>query len=179
MSIRTVKHIVTAICCIILSTSAYSVDELYESELSGLAYINIPFGGYPGHTSPTFGFTIGQTPTNTIFGSADDLNPLLRAPTRKALFDIEYDLSERRWSRFAFGGINALVYDDVLHANGEGGGPVIDPTLVVLGIGAAGAIYMVVNSDDDTSPHECNEERNGPVNFTLNLHEPCEPPIID
>ena len=149
MNIRTVKHVVTAIFCLILSTSAYSAEELYDSELSGLAYFNIPFGSNDGHSSPTFGFAIGQTPTDITSSSAYDLNPLLSNPTRKALFDIQYDLMELRWSRFAFGGINALVYDDVLHANGEGGGPVIDPTLVVLGLGAAGVIYMLIDGDDD------------------------------
>ena len=150
MNIRTVKHVVTAIFCLILSTSAYSAEELYDSELSGLAYINIPFGGHHGHSSPTFGFAIGQTPTTNInSASAKDINLLLRNPTRKSLFDIQYDLTDQRWSRFAFGGINALVYDDVLHANGEGGGPVIDPTLVVLGLGAAGVIYMLIDGDDD------------------------------
>ena len=67
MNIRTVKHVVTAIYCLVLSTSTYSAEELYDSELSGLAYINIPFGGNHDHSSPTFGFAIGQTPTDTIF----------------------------------------------------------------------------------------------------------------
>ena len=91
------------------------------------------------------------------------------------MFDIQYDLTDQRWSRFAFGGINALVYDDVLHANGEGGGPVIDPSLVVLGLGAAGVIYMLLNNNNNDTPHECNDEQQV-VNFTLNLHEPCELP---
>jgi hypothetical protein len=181
MKICNVKHIVTAIICIVLSIGAYSAEDLYDSELSGLAYINVPFGNNSGHSSPTLGFAIGQTPTNTIFGSSNNLNPLLNNPTRKSLFDVQYDLTERRWSRFAFGGINALVYDDVLHANGEGGGPVIDPALVVLGIGAGGLIYMALNSDDP--PHECSEgmtQIDPPLLFsTLNLHEPCAPPPPD
>ena len=172
MNIRTVKHVVTAIYCLVLSTSTYSAEELYDSELSGLAYINIPFGGNHGHSSPTFGFAIGQTPTDTIFGSVNDFNPLLNNPTTKALFDIQFDLTDRRWSRFAFGGINALVYDDVLHANGEGSGPVIDPALVVLGIGAGGLIYMALNSDGP--PHECDAGMTQIDPPTLNLHEPCE-----
>ena len=174
MNIRTVKHIVTALFCLVLSTSAYSVDELYTSELSGLASINVPFGGNHGHSSPTFGFAIGQTSTNNIYSSSNELNPLLSNPTTKALFDIQYDLIERRWSRFAFGGINALVYDNVLHADGDGGGPVIDPALVVFGIGAAGAIYMNVKSDDD--PPSCPLPR---VTYTLNVVEvedPCSCP---
>ena len=173
MNIRTVKHIVTAIFCLVLSTSVYSAEDLYDSELSGLAYITVPFGSNHGHAYPTFGFAIGQTPTDTIFGSVNDFNSLLNNPTRKSLFDIQYDLTDQRWSRFAFGGINALVYDDVLHANGEGGGPVIDPSLVVLFLGAAGVIYMLLNNNNNDTPHECNDEQQV-VNFTLNLHEPCE-----
>ena len=88
MNICAIKHIVTAVFCLVLSTSAYSVDELYTSELSGLAYINVPFGGNHGHSSPTFGFAFGQTPTNNIYGSSNELNPLLNNPTRKSLFDI-------------------------------------------------------------------------------------------
>ena len=172
MNIRTVKHVVTAIYCLVLSTSTYSAEELYDSELSGLAYINIPFGGNHDHSSPTFGFAIGQTPTDTIFGSVNDFNSLLNNPTRKSLFDIQYDLTDQRWSRFAFGGINALVYDDVLHANGEGSGPVIDPALVVLGIGAGGLIYMALNSDGP--PHECDAGITQIDPPALNLHEPCE-----
>jgi hypothetical protein len=164
-----------AICCIALSQSAYSADELYDSELSGLAYINIPFAGNKGHSSPTFSFTVTQTPTTNITsGSANYLNSFLINPNRKALFDMQYDLSERQWSRFAFGGINSLVYDDVLHANG--GGPSIDPKLIALGIGAGVGLYFLLDDDDD-DPHPCTEglpPRNGDP-FTLNLHELCEP----
>jgi len=151
MKVRVIKHIFTAICCIVLSNSAYSADELYDLELSGLAYINIPFSGNKGHSSPSFSFAITQTPTTNISsGSSDYLNPLLINPNRKALFDIQYDLAERHWSRFAFGGINALVYDDVLHANG--GGPAIDPKLVALGIGAGIGLYFLLDDDDDPPP---------------------------
>ena len=185
MKIRTIKHIVAAICCIVLSHSAYSADELYNSELSGLAYINIPFGSSNGHSSPTFGVVIAQTPTIIDPGSTNDLNPLLRNPSKKALLDIQYDLVERHWSRFAFSGIDALVYDDVLYA--DGGGPVIDPALIVIGIGTAGVIYLMLDDDDDPPPpddppHECVEPplngngrlangNYGPVTFTSNLHE--------
>ncbi len=176
MNIRTIKHIVTAICCLVLSQSAYAADELYDSELSGLAYINIPFGSNSGHSSPTFRFAIARTPTTNITSaSAYNLNPLLSNPNEKALFDIQYDLVERHWSRLAFGGINALVYDDVLYA--DGGGPAIDPTLVVLGIGAAGVIVMMTGDDDP--PHPCSEgpppnNHELPVAFTSNLHELCD-----
>lgn len=174
MEIRTIKHIIAAICCIVLSHSAYSADELYDSELSGLAYINIPFSGNKGHSSPTFSFTVTQTPTTNITsGIAIDPSIFLINPNRKALFDMQYDLAERHWSRFAFGGINALVYDDVLHANG-GGGPVINPKLVLLGIGAGVGLYFLLDDDDD-DPHPCTEVLNGRV-ITLNLHEECEPP---
>lgn len=151
MKICNVKHIITTICCVVLSHSAYSVDELYDSELSGLAYINIPFSGNKGNSSPTFNFAMAQTPiTNNTSANANKLNPLLSNPNRRALFDIQYDLGERHWSRFAFGGVNALIYDDVLHANG--GGPTIDPTLVGFGIGAGIAIYFLLDDDDDDVP---------------------------
>jgi len=181
MEIRTIKHIIAAICCIVLSHSAYSADELYNSELSGLAYINVPFSGNKGHSSPTLSFTITQTPTTNITsGSADYLNGFLINPNRKALFDMQYDLAERHWSRFAFGGINALVYDDVLHANGSGG-PVINLKLVLLGIGAGVGLYFLLDDDDDDPPngdddppHECSP-RSLPT-FTLNFDVPCEEP---
>ena len=148
MIVRTTKYIFTAICCLVLSQSAFAADELYDSELTGLAYINIPFGGNEGHSSPTFNFAMAQTPTtNVTYGSENSLNPLLSNPNRKTLFDIQYDLSERQWSRFAFGGINSLVYDNVLHA--DGGGPAIDPKLVVLGIGAGVGLYFLLDDDDD------------------------------
>ena len=176
MKIRAIKHIFTAICCIVISQNAYSADELYDSELSGFAYINIPFGGNEGHSSPTFNFAMAQTPTtNVTYGSENSLNPLLSNPNRKTLFDIQYDLSERQWSRFAFGGINSLVYDNVLHA--DGGGPAIDPKLVALGIGAGVGLYFLLDDDDD-DPHPCTEGRpqqNGRA-FTLNLHEECGAP---
>ncbi len=168
MKIRAIKHIFTAICCIVFSQVAYSADELYDSELSGLAYINIPFAGNKALSSPTFSFTVTQTPTTNITsGNANNLNSFLINPNRKALFDMQYDLSERRWTRFAFGGINSLVYDDVLHANG--GGPAIDPKLVALGIGAGVGLYFLLDDDDDDPPHECPTQ---PA-FTLNLHELC------
>jgi len=170
MNIQIIKHIVTAICCLVLSHSAYSVDELYDSEISGLAYFNIPFGSDDGYASPTFGFALGQTPTNIAMGSENDPNLLLSNPTKKALFDIQYDLTELRWSRFAFGGINALVYDDVLHA--DGGGPTIDPALAVLGIGAAGLlIFVAADSDDESnSQEECTQE----TTFTSNYSQCCD-----
>ncbi len=181
MEIRTIKHIIAAICCIVLSHSAYSADELYDSELSGLAYINIPFSGNKGHSSPTFSFTVTQTPTTNITsGIANDPSIFLINPNRKALFDVQYNLAERHWSRFAFGGINSLVYDDVLHANG--GGPSINPKLIALGIGAGIGLYFLLDDDDDPPPppHPCTQPRPPPPpngNFsTLNLHELCPPP---
>jgi hypothetical protein len=172
MKVSAIKHVVTAVFCIALSQSAYSADELYGSELSGLAYINIPLGGNKGHSSPTFSFTVTQTPTTNITSSiANYPSIFLNNPNRKALFDVQYDLVERQWSRFAFGGINAFVYDDVLHANG--GGPGIDPRLVGLGIAATIGIVISVNSNGDDDPHECSERR---ITFTLNLHEDCDPP---
>lgn len=174
MKIRAIKHIFTAICCIVISHSAYSADELYDSELSGLAYINIPFGGNKAHSSPTFSFIVTQTPTTDITsGISNDPSIFLSNPNRKALFDMQYDLAERHWSRFAFGGINSLVYDDVLHADGGGGGPAIDPKLIALGIGAGIGLYFLLDDDDD--PHPCTEVLNGRA-VTLNLHEQCAPP---
>ena len=173
MIIRITKYIFTIVCCIALSHSAYSADELYDLELSGLAYINIPFSGNKGHSSPSFSFAITQTPTTNITsGIANDPSIFLINPNRKALFDVQYNLAGRHWSRFAFGGINSLVYDDVLHASG--GGPSIDPKLIALGIGAGIGLYFLLDDDDDDPPnggdddppHECITPR-----FTLNLHE--------
>jgi hypothetical protein len=179
MNIRTIKHFVLAVCFIVLTPCVNSADELYTSELSGLAFIHIPFDGHQNNLSPTFGFAIERTQTTDFtYGIADGPDLLFGNHNRKTLFDIEYDLVEQHWSRFGFGGINALVYDDVLHANG--GGPTLDPTLLVLGIGTAGALYIILNNDDDP-PHECNEEPqqpngNGQNNFRSisKLHEPCE-----
>ena len=182
MIIRITKYIFTIVCCIALSHSAYSADELYDLELSGLAYINIPFSGNKGHSSPSFSFAITQTPTTNITsGIANDPSIFLINPNRKALFDVQYNLAERHWSRFAFGGINSLVYDDVLYANG--GGPSIDPKLIALGIGAGIGLYFLLDDDDDDPPngdddppHPCTEGRlppNGDL-FTLNLHELCD-----
>jgi len=154
MRISAIKHVVITVFCIALSKSAYSADELYDSELSGLAYINIPFSGNKALSSPTFSFTVTQTPTTNITsGNANNFNSFLINPNRKTLFDMQYDLAERHWSRFAFGGINSLVYDDVLHANG--GGPGIDPRLVGLGIvGIIGIVISVNNNGDDDPPRD-------------------------
>lgn len=172
---NTIKHIFTVICCIVLSHSAYSADELYHSELSSFAYINIPFSGDKAYSSPTFSFTVTQTPTTDITsGISNDSSIFLNNPNRKALFDVQYNLAERQWSRFAFGGINSLVYDDVLYANG--GGPGIDPRLVGLGIVGIVGIVISVNSNGDDDPHECSEGMTQIDPPTLNLHEQCEEP---
>ena len=172
---RTIKHIFTVICCIVLSHSVYSADELYHSELSSFAYINIPFSGDKAYTSPTFNFALTQTPTTHITSDgANYFNNFLINPNRKALLDVQFNLAEKHWSRFAVGGINSLVYDDVLYANG--GGPSIDPKLLALGIGAGVGLYFLLDDDDDNPPHECSEGENGQEGFTSNLHEPCEEP---
>jgi len=168
MKISAIKHVVITVFCIALSQSAYSADELYDSELSGLAYINIPFSGNKALSSPTFSFTVTQTPTTNITSSsANNLNYLLSNPKKKALFDMQYDLTEQHWSRFAFGGINSLVYDDVLHA--DGGGPVIDPKLLGIGIAATIGIVIAVNNNGDDDPPPCPV-----VTLTLNAQaQPC------
>jgi len=172
---KTIKHVFTFICCIVLSHSAYSADELYNSELSSFVYINIPFSGDKARTSPTFNFALTQTPTTySTSGGANYFNSFMINPNRKALLDVQFDLAEKHWSRFAVGGINALVYDDVLYATG--GGPTIDPKLIALGIGAGIGLYFLLDDDDDDPPHPCTEGRPPPNGdtFTLNLHELCE-----
>jgi hypothetical protein len=169
---------------ITLSSNIYSMDELGNTEMAGLVYLNVPFGSSDNNNfSPKFGFTVARTRPDINNTYITDVMPQLTDPNQRKLVDIQFDLQREQLSRFAFGGIDALVYDDTLHVNGDGGGPVIDPALLVLGIGTGGIIYLILSSDDNNNGNgqdrdECNGQQyqnNGPTfTFTmLNFEDNC------
>ena len=169
-------QIVFFIFIITLSTNLYSMDELGNTEMAGLVYLNVPFSGFSNNNiSPTFGFTVGRTRSDINNTYLTDVMPLVTNPNQRKLVDIQFDLKKEQFSRFAFGGIDALVRDDTLHVDGDGGGPVIDPSLVILGLGAGGLIYLILNggdNDDNNNMDECDGQQTPTFAFTtLNIDQ--------
>lgn len=171
----------TSICLIfiVLSQNSYSLDELRNTEMTGLLYLNIPFADpVNSNFSPEFGFAIGRTRSYINNNYTSDVSPLLPGTDQRKMVDIQFDLKKLQFSRFAFGGINALVYDNTLHVDGDE--PVIDPALVILGLGAGGLIYLILSggSDNDDNKDKCNPPLQN-LNFTsptLALVDQCRPP---
>ena len=159
------------------------MDELGNTEMAGLVYLNVPFADSGNNNfSPTFGFTVGRTRSDINSAYMTDVMPLVTSPDQRKLVDIQFDLNKEQFSRFAFGGIDALVYDETLHVDGDGGGPVIDPALVILGIGAGGIIYLILNSDDNNNSNnmdECDDQQQPGFAFTTLNIDNCPPPIIN
>jgi len=156
------------------------MDELGNPEMAGLVYFNVPFGGSDNNNfSPTFGFTVARTRPDIANVNITDVTPLLTDPNQRKMVDIQFNLHKGQFSRFAFGGIDALVYDETLQVNGEGGSPVIDPALVVLGIGAGGIIYLILSSDDNNNNNnqdddECIPNGQGFAFTAANFEDNCE-----
>ena len=178
MAMRLRIQIVLSMFIIALAPNVYSIDELGNTEMAGLVYLNVPFTGFRNKNfSPTFGFTVGRTRSDINNGYMTDVVPLVTNPDQRKLVDIQFNLKKEQFSRFAFGGIDALVRDDTLHVDGDGGGPVIDPALVILGIGAGGIIYLILRGDDNNDSNnmdECNNPQQPFASTTLNV-DLCNP----
>ena len=158
MRTSSIKQLVATVICICLSCSICPADELYDdgsynSEINGLLYVKLPFDYFDSKNnqlSPTFGFSVAR---NNYTANMVDLNPMLENPGKNAMVDIQFNLQQWKWSRFAFGGINALVDDGIVYVDGEGGGGVtIDPTLILIGAGFAGFILFIGDDDDPLPP---------------------------
>lgn len=175
VAIRLRIQIVLSIFIITLAPNLYSMDELGNTEMAGLVYLNVPFTGFRNKNfSPTFGFTVGRTRSDINDAYMTDVMPLVTNPDQRKLVDIQFDLKKEQFSRFAFGGIDALVYDETLHVDGDGGGPVIDPALVILGIGAGGIIYLILRGDDNNNNNnmdECDNQQQPFAYTTLNIDQ--------
>ena len=145
----------------------------YGSELAGLAYVSFSFGSFGSgkqSSAPVLGFSAGhksvdpavqfRAPTQANRNSYND-----RSYLHNSLVDIRLNAETGQWSRFAFGGVNALVQDPIMRANGEEGGSSINPKLVVAGVVAAalaGAAISASDSDDDGEFIEGEEEEGEP-----------------
>ena len=103
-----------------------------------------------------------------------DVMTLVTNPNQHKLVDIQVDLTNEQFSRFAFGGINALVRDETLHMDGDGGGPVIDPSLVILGLSTGALIYLILDGGDNNDGNKKGECQVTNFTFTTLNFDPCQ-----
>lgn len=167
---------------IMLYSNSYALDESYNTEMAGLVYLNIPLDRPDKNNfSPTFGFAVTTARLDFNHTHTSDIPPLLLTTNQRKMVDIQFNLENAQFTRFAFGGIDALVNDYTMQVNG--GGPVIDPGLVILGLSAGGLTYLILSGGDNNDGNnmdECDGQQPSPQTFnfaftTLNLDN-CQPP---
>lgn len=140
----------------LLTVGAIQAQDLYTNDLNTMLYIRGTFGGngeVQTDNSMKFGFTVNQSYVNVGGLAGFSLaNPENR---HHRLVDIEFSPGSGFFSRFTVGGVDALTYERVMHANGSSSNSPngLSSDRIILGLIFGSAlgygIYWYLDDDDE------------------------------
>lgn len=154
----------------LLVFGAAQAQDIYRDDINSLLYIKTTFGGYSTpqrDDSLKLGFTVNQSQVG--LDSLDGFNLASPDSMHFKLVDIEFSSGSGYFSKFTVGGVDALTYERILHADGSSSDSPngLSDDRIIFGLILGGAlgygIYMATNDDDDDDGD--------------NNDEPCDPQL--
>lgn len=152
---RTMRYII--LISLSLWFSVAQSQDIYTDDINSMFYVKSMFGSSNQSAkigdSLTFGFSVNQSLVNV--DGLKGFNLASSDSVHRSLVDIEFSPNTRYFSRFNIGGVDALTYKTVMHANGTGSNSPdgVSSDRIILGLifgAAVGAgIYFALDDDDD------------------------------